>query len=196
MRREFAIMILIVVVMAFVGVVYSPAANQSNWKVRMQGTIIDVDPLANPGSSGLFFELQDNRGKCHWLWIWGEDMDKSEYSWPVRGDTGTFYTRKIDGDDKYKWVPIRESSSSKAAKKTKSTVAKKVTPAPISSSWESAKISPPPEDKTVLVRYVDGTYTTAYLDSERKWKLETDRNRVRGGYDITSKVKEWKVIPE
>ena len=61
-------------------------------------------------------------------------------------------------------------------------------------SWSSVITGLPPIDKTVLVKYKNGkTITTAYVNSRKQWKLETDRERVAGGRKITT-IAQWREI--
>jgi len=162
------------------------AANkEAKWKAKMTGTIVDVDPLSIPGNSGLFFELKNTKGGHNWIWVWGDDRTGA---WPTRGDVGTWYTRKIDDEDKYKW------EEAKAVKKT-------ITPAKVapviskSISWKLIILGVPPVNHTVLAKYKNGiTITTAYLNAKGQWKLETERERISGGREIAT-IKEWKEIP-
>lgn len=164
------------------------AASKPNWRAKMTGTIIDVDPIAMNGNSGLFFELENTKGGYTWLWVWGDDVTGS---WPMRGDVGTWYTRRIDGDNKYKWEEAKTTSTKKEPEK-----AAYVRTIPNSTGWESIVRGLPPRDKTVLVRYKNGTtITTAYVNNKKQWKLETDRDRITGGREIAT-IKEWRDIPE
>lgn len=187
---------ILAIVCNMIPIMEAHAASKPEWKVKMSGTVVDVDPIAKAGTLGLFFEVGDPRlgGKCSWVWIWQDDY---EGSWPSRGDHGTFYQMKIGEDDKYRWVktgdkkpvvkklPIKESVRKPIVVKT----------TPTSISWQSIVIGLPPRDKTVLVRYKNGTtITTAYVNNKKQWKLETDRDRISGGREIAT-IKEWKEIP-
>ncbi len=187
-------------IICVVGTCLSPqtvnAASKPKWNVKLSGTVVDVDPIAKAGASGLFFEVGDPRlgGRCSFVWIWQDDL---EGSWPSRGDHGTFYQMRIGKDDKYRWVetggkkpvvkklPVKESVKKPVVVKT----------IPTSISWQSVVVGIPPVNKTVLVRYKNGkTITTAYLNAKKEWKLETDRERISGGRKIET-IKEWKEIP-
>ena len=198
-RIELTAKLVVIVILALVGygafgiilpalLEISDANAAKGWQAKFTGTIVDVDPLANNGSSGLFFEIREDSGDS-WVWIWGKD--KLEGGWPSRGDTGTFYTKKVDGDDKYKWVEAKKPVVKKPSVR-KSASVKTI---PTSISWKSIVVGVPPADHTVLVRYKNGkTITTAYLNTKEQWKLETDRERVSGGREIAT-IKEWKEIP-
>lgn len=161
------------------------------WSVRAAGEIVDVDPIACNGKAGLFFEINGTQ-KNHWLWLWRDDIVGR---WPERESIGTFYTKKVDGEDKYKWVETRSKSAGKKKDTTKK-ISSVQTIKTISLTWSSVVVGLPPIDKTVLVKYKNGkTITTAYVNSKKQWKLETDRNRVAGGREITT-ISKWRDIQE
>jgi len=165
------------------------AGNSSDWRASITGKIVDIDPIANNGNVGLFFEVQGN-SSSKWFWIWKDDIVGS---WPSRGDFGTFYVSKDKEDDKYKWEDGSAKSQSKSSSPKKTVPTTITVKAP---TWTDARVSTPPIDKTVLVKYKNGkTITTAYINSEKQWKLETDRERVAGGREIET-IAMWRDINE
>jgi hypothetical protein len=165
------------------------AGKTGKWSARATGVVVDVDPIACNGQAGLFFEINGSKGN-KWLWLWNDDMTKP---WPERGSVGTFYTRKVDGDDKYKWVYAIDKSKAKNTSK-KTLPAQTIKTATL--TWSSVIAGLPPIDKTVLVKYKNGkTITTAYLNSKKQWKLETDRERVASGREITT-IAKWRDIQD
>jgi hypothetical protein len=162
-------------------------ADKTGWKKSFSGKIVDVDPLINGSDPGLFFEMDG-----HFLWIYKSDWPQDR--WPTRGEVGTFYKKQVGSDTHYKW----EISKSKSSAKKKTTTTKRVSSSTIkaSISWSSVIAGKPPVNKTVLVKYKNGTtITTAYLNSKKQWKLETDRDRVAGGREITT-IAQWRVIQD
>lgn len=161
-------------------------AEKTKWKKSFSGKIVDVDPVPNGSNPGLFYEMDG-----HFLWLYTDDWQGDR--WPTRGEVGTFYFKKVKGDTKYKWEGKMPKKS--ATKKTTKSVSSP-TIRSTSLSWSSVIAGLPPIDKTVLVKYKNGvTITTAYLNSKKQWKLETDRTRVAGGREITTIVK-WRDIQE
>lgn len=184
-----AIVFFIIAAIFFVVNKADGASKKNTWEKAVSGTIVDVDPIANNGNVGMFYEFDGS-----FVWLWSSEI---EGRWPVRGETGTFY--KSRDSKKYKW----EKDKTVSAKKTtsvKTITAKKYLPSKIvnrvSQSWSSTITSSPPVGKTVLVRYKNGTtITTAYVNVKKQWKLETDRERIAGGREITT-IKEWRIILE
>lgn len=166
---------------AGVGTSVAEAAPKNKWEKVVSGTIVDVDPIALPDNVGLFFEISYGQGGGKWIWILSKDISGP---WATRGEYGTFYKK----GDKYKW----EKLTSGKPKTLSSVPSKKVVTT--TEGWTSM-VMPPPIEHTVLVRYKNGrTITTAYLNSKKQWKLETDRERISGGREIVT-IKEWKEIP-
>lgn len=165
------------------------ASKKNTWEKAVSGTIVDVDPLADNGSAGMFYEFDGS-----FVWLWSSEI---EGRWPVRGETGTFYKNR--DSKKYKWEKDKTVTTKKTTS-VKATMAKKYLPSKIvnraSQTWSSIITSLPPVGKTVLVRYKNGvTITTAYINVKKQWKLETDRERISGGREITT-IKEWRIILE
>jgi hypothetical protein len=162
-------------------------AEKTKWRKAFSGEIVDVDPLVSSTQGGLFFEMNG-----HFLMIWKSDWQGDR--WPTRGEIGTFYSTKgADGDADYKWIGSmpKKSVTKKTPKKISSTPTIKSI-----SSWSSIIAGLPPVNKTVLVKYKNGTtITTAYINTKKQWKLETDRNRVAGGREITT-IEKWRDIQE
>jgi hypothetical protein len=159
-------------------------AEKTKWKKCISGKIVDVDPLVNNSHVGLFFEMDG-----HFLFVWKSDL--KGVRWPVRGEVGTFYWKEgKDDNTDYKWVGSMPKKS--VIKKITNTSIIKMT----SLSWSSIVIGLPPVNKTVLVKYKNGTtITTAYINTKKQWKLETDRTRVAGGREITT-ISKWRNIQE
>ncbi len=193
MSRDKKKIVIAIILIGLAAVLFlmSRTAGAMSWREKIQGTIVDVDPICNNGASGLFFELKKTKGGHSFVWVW---VDDHEGNWPTRGDVGTWYTRKVDGDDKYKWVDAKTTSTKKEpAKPAKPASVRTI---PKSAGWQSIARGLPLRDKTVLVRYKNGTIiTTAYVNNKKQWKLETDRDRVSGGREIAT-IKEWRNIPE
>ena len=181
-----AIIVLILAIVLFT-IVDKVSGATGKWHERATGVIVDVDPINGTSQAGLFFEI-NGRKDNKWLWIWQNDFTKP---WPQRGDVGSFYTRKVDGDDKYKWV---EATIKSAAKKKKADITPTIKTKSL--TWSSVIAGLPPFNKTVLVKYKNGvTITTAYINVKKQWKLETDRDRVSGGREITT-IAQWRNIRE
>lgn len=179
--------VLFIIMMALVcGQLAAKAAkNISTWKESFTGTIIDADPLTDQNKAGMFYEMDG-----HFVWIWSDDM-KSR--WPTRGETGTFYKMNVNGDTKYKWVKTKTASVKKTSSKKTSTI-NVVNRA--SQTWSSVVSGLPPIDKTVLVKYKNGkTITTAYINTKKQWKLETDRDRISNGREIKT-IAKWRDIQD
>lgn len=186
-RENRKIIIAIIVIVACI-VIFAitdavSGADKTEWKKSFSGKIVDVDPLVNHTQGGLFFEMDG-----HFLMIWSSEWEGDR--WPTRGEVGTFYSRHEGDDHKYKWIGSMPKSTEKKQTVNRASSIK------TRSSWSSVVAGLPPIDKTVLVKYKNGkTITTAYVNSKKQWKLETDRTRVAGGRQITT-IAKWRDIQE
>jgi hypothetical protein len=198
--KKIFIGLLVLVVILFVGKnLYG--AKKNEWKaVRKSVTILDIDPvLSSDGQShGIFMEYEnDDNTTSGWYWLWSKQWFDN---WPVRNMRGTFYRRKNTKNNQYDYEYKFIEEKPKKPKKVKPKKEEKVEPIiieiPVELEWYQSYSKLPPIDRTVLVRYENGTtLTTAYMNGRNKWKLETDRDLLSGGKEITT-IKEWRFIPE
>ena len=93
---------------------------------------------------------------------------------------------------KYKWVKDKSKPKPKPKKEIKKSQPKKINR---KTSWTLTLSKTPNISCVVLVKYKDGTITTAYLNMKKEWKLTTDKHRLFGG-DILENIKEWMYILE
>ena len=184
-KNILAIILMAAAIILFVINRTAGAKSTGEWKKSFSGKIVDVDPLANGTNPGLFFEMDG-----HFLWIYTESWSGDR--WPTRGEIGTFYHREVGRDTEYKW----EGSMPKNPVKKTSTEQKSIGVDKSVRAWTSVMAGLPPVNKTVMVKYKNGvTITTAYINSKKQWKLETDRERVSGGREITT-IAKWRDIQD
>jgi len=60
-------------------------------------------------------------------------------------------------------------------------------------NWIKADRKMPPKDTVVLVKYKNGLLTTAYLNNDNEWKLNTDRDNLFEG-DVITVIEKWRII--
>ena len=157
-----------------------------NWEVWIRGTIVDVDPY----SGGMLYELQKDNGKYGWVQF---PNTKSKEARPCRGAYGAFYKAKIINGVAIKWIAEKQPTND--IKVVTKPIPPKFPLVP-KSSWRSIEVELLPIEKNVLVKYKDDvTITTAYINRQKEWKLETDREKIGGGKEIVT-IKEWKEIPK
>jgi hypothetical protein len=183
---------LIAVVLGGIVASNAKAAKDGEWELWTSAKIIDVDPLYSIGGFGMMAHF-DNMA---WAVIWRQDIVGK---WPAIGQTGSLYKKGSEDKTKWKWVRKKLSKKIKAKVKRKT----KHDPnnvislppqiiLPENTEWERASTTPE-IDKIVVVRFDDGRTSTAYINNDKEWKLDIERNKYRGGKTINN-VKEWKDI--
>lgn len=160
------VLLSVIMFVVFILISCSPADAHRHveWKCFTTGTVLDVDPWGQ----GIFVEFDSG------CWVGAIEWTGRE---PSRGEYGTLYEKKSRNGNIYKWVRERSAKSKSVLK------------------WQSIDNCFPHTDKTVLVKYAnDVTITTAYVNPEKEWKLETNRDNASGGITVTT-IKEWAILP-
>jgi hypothetical protein len=155
------------------------AKEKEEWKVWQKGVILDIDPVF---ADELYIMV--HMSNTSWLIAKKCQM---ESSWPAIGEAGVMYSKTIKEDTHWKWV--RKKSKKKTNTGNKKVVIKET---PIK-EWKKVSRENPETDKIVVVKFEDGTTSTAYMTYDKEWKLDINRNNYRGGKTITTIV-EWKDI--
>jgi len=174
------------VIVYVAGTKEAEAGNKKDkWEIRHEGKVVNISSVYG-NDWGFAFWFEDGYLEGFWHKYW-------EGSFPAIGKLGTIYVVK-EGEKtiRYKWVETEEKPESKT--KIKKSTEFKITPILTTPSWEQTFRKLPPYNKTVLVRYKNEvTITTAYVNSKKEWKLETERETYKGGKTIDT-IKEWREI--
>lgn len=176
---------LIILLASFVDIIpKAHAAKKDGWKKYKTGKIIDIDPMYE-GEFGMMVHF--NRA---WVQIWKHNW---EGTWPSIGEVGTLYKRKVNKANNFKWVEKKPTKKPKIKPKVK---IKKVSEIKIQQEiieWQNKLTTIPNIGKVVVVIFTDGKTSTAYLNNDKEWKLDINKDKYRGGKTIEHIIK-WKDI--
>ncbi len=180
------ICVLIMLLVSFVDIIPNAhAAKNYKWKKWHTGKIIDIDPMNNDKGWGLMFHIDNSR----WLQVWKENW---EGHWPGIGEVGTLSFRKQPtGSDHWKWTIKTSTKKQKIKPKIKKVsdikVEQKI------SEWQREATVLPNIGKVVVVIFTDGKTSTAYLNNDKEWKLDINKDKYSGGKTVENIIK-WKDI--